>query len=140
MVERLHMVSNQSQGPKSLNSQIRICSNFFLILCELIFFGSDLERKIQQILNMFSPTSSGGSCRSQMQEHQGFPKSRKLTKAQQLERSSGVGQKKRSFPKNLKLKAAEEVSLGTFQSCGKSLECSSKTSSRVEPHVPKRSF
>ena len=59
---------------------------------------------------MFSPTSSGGSCRSQMQE--GFPSGRKLTKAQQLERSSGVGQRKRSFPMNLKMKAAEEVSLG----------------------------
>ena len=59
---------------------------------------------------MFSPTSSGGSCRSQMQE--GFPAGRKPTKAQNLERTCGVGQKKRSFPMSLKMKAAEEVSLG----------------------------
>ena len=45
-----------------------------------------------------------------MQE--GFPAGRKPTKAQNLERACGVGQKKRSFPMSLKMKAAEEVSLG----------------------------
>jgi len=58
----------------------------------------------------FSPTSGSGSIRAELQE--GFPSARKLTKAQALERACGVGQRKRSFPISMKVKAAEEVSMG----------------------------
>jgi len=51
----------------------------------------------------FSPSTGSGSIRSELQE--GFPSARKLTKAQALERPSGVGQRKRCFPITMKVKA-----------------------------------
>ena len=68
------------------------------------------ERSISVAVMTFTPTTPSGSIRSELQE--GFTSARKLTKAQALERACGVGQRKRSFPITMKVKAAEEVSMG----------------------------